>query len=67
MVIGIIGNTQGINKPAKPPRNARIKNIKIGPTLPAFVSENVLKILIDKFGLGAISTPEKDIAEALKK
>lgn len=44
-----------------------IKNIKIGPSLPAFVSENVLNILIDKFGLGAISTPEKDIAEALKK
>ena len=38
-----------------------IKNVHIGPTLPAFVSEGVLKVLVDQFGLGGISTPEDDI------
>lgn len=37
------------------------KNIHIGPTLPAFVSPNVLKILVDKFGLGGISSVEEDV------
>lgn len=44
-----------------------IKNIKLGPTLPAFVSTNVLKVLSQNFGLKPISTAEKDLAEALKK
>lgn len=38
-----------------------IKNIHIGPTLPGFVSEGVLKVLIDSFGLGGISTVEDDL------
>ena len=38
-----------------------IKNIHIGPTLPAFVSPNVLKVLVEKFGLGSISTVEEDL------
>lgn len=38
-----------------------VKNIHIGPTLPAFVSENVLKVLVDNFGLGGITTVEEDI------
>ena len=38
-----------------------VKNIHIGPTLPAFVSEGVLKVLIDNFGLAGISTVEEDI------
>ena len=38
-----------------------IKNIHIGPTLPAFVSEGVLKILVDNFGLGTISTVDEDL------
>ena len=38
-----------------------IKNIHVGPTLPAFLSPNVLKVLADKFGLGTISTVEKDM------
>ena len=38
-----------------------VKNIHIGPTLPAFVSEGVLKVLIDNFGLGGITTVEEDI------
>ena len=38
-----------------------IKNIHIGPTLPGFVSPNVLKVLIDNFGLGTITTVEEDL------
>ena len=38
-----------------------IKNIHVGPTLPAFLSPNVLKVLADKFGLGTISTVEEDM------
>ncbi len=37
------------------------KNIHIGPTLPAFLTPNVLKVLIDNFQLGTISTVDKDI------
>lgn len=44
-----------------------IKNIKLGPTLPAFVSENVLNILVDKFGIKPITTPEEDLNEILSK
>lgn len=38
-----------------------IKNIHIGPTLPAFVSEGVLKVLVENFGLGTISTVDEDL------
>ena len=38
-----------------------VKNIHIGPTLPAFVSEGVLKVLVETFGLGTISTVEEDL------
>lgn len=38
-----------------------IKNIHIGPTLPAFVSPNVLKTLQESFGLGGITTVDEDI------
>ena len=38
-----------------------VKNIHLGPTLPAFLSPNVAKILIDTFGIGGISTVEEDI------
>jgi hydroxylamine reductase len=42
-----------------------IKNIKIGPSLPAFVSPNVLKVLVENFGLAPVSTPEEDIKAIL--
>ncbi|MEA3559215.1 MAG: hydroxylamine reductase, partial [Candidatus Thermoplasmatota archaeon] len=42
-----------------------IKKIQLGPTLPAFVSPNVLKVLVDKFELGPISTVEQDIAKMM--
>ena len=38
-----------------------IKNIHIGPTLPAFISPNVLNFLVENYGLSPISTPEEDI------
>ncbi len=44
-----------------------IKNIYIGPSLPAFVSGNVLNILVEKFNLKPISTPEEDIKAILSK
>ncbi len=37
-----------------------VKNIHVGPTLPAFLSKNVLKVLEEKFGLKTITTVEKD-------
>lgn len=42
-----------------------IKNIYLGPTLPAFVSKGVLDVLVDKFHLTPISTPEEDIKRIL--
>lgn len=38
-----------------------VKNIKLGPTLPAFLSPNVAKVLIANFGIGGISTVEEDM------
>ena len=38
-----------------------IKNIHIGPTLPAFVSPNVLNVLVENFGLGGITTVDEDL------
>lgn len=43
-----------------------INNIVIGPTLPAFVSPNVWKILQDQFGMAATTTPEEDIARLIR-
>ncbi len=42
-----------------------IKNIYIGPSLPAFISGNVLNVLVEKFGLTPISTPEEDLKAIL--
>lgn len=44
-----------------------IKGIRIGPTAPAFISPGVFKILQDTFDLKLIGTPEKDLADILKK
>ena len=40
-----------------------VKNIHLGPTLPAFLSPNVANVLIENFGIGGISNAEKDLAE----
>jgi hydroxylamine reductase len=42
-----------------------VRNIRIGPTLPAFLSPAVLDLLHEKFNLMAISTPEQDLAAML--
>jgi hydroxylamine reductase len=39
-----------------------VKSIRLGPVLPAFVSPNVLKVLVDKFDLRPITTVEADLA-----
>lgn len=39
-----------------------IKDIHVGPTLPAFLSPNVAKVLIDNFGLAGIDTVQEDVA-----
>lgn len=42
-----------------------IKNIRLGPTLPAFISPNVLNYLVENFGIAPISTPEEDLKAIL--
>lgn len=42
-----------------------IKNIRLGPSLPAFVSPNVLNFLVENFGIAPITTPEQDMKELL--
>lgn len=44
-----------------------IQNIRLGPTLPAFMSPNVLALLSDKYKLQPITTPEADLAACLAK
>ena len=43
-----------------------IKNIRLGPTLPAFISPNVLNYLVENFGIAPITTPEEDLKQLLK-
>ena len=43
-----------------------IKNIRLGPTLPAFLSPNVLSYLVEHFGIAPITTPEADLEALLK-
>jgi hydroxylamine reductase len=42
-----------------------IKNIKLGPSLPAFISPSVLKVLVDNFNIQPISTPDQDLKSVL--
>lgn len=44
-----------------------VKNIFLGPSLPAFISPNVLQYLVDTFQLTPISTPEEDLKTCLKQ
>ena len=44
-----------------------IQNIRLGPTLPAFLSPNVLKILVENYGIAPITTPEEDLKQLLQK
>ena len=38
-----------------------VKNIHLGPTLPAFLSPNVAKLLVENFGIGGITTVDEDL------
>lgn len=40
-----------------------VKNIHLGPSLPAFLSPNVANVLVENFGISSIRTPEEDIKE----
>ena len=42
-----------------------IKNIRLGPNLPAFVTPDVLNVLVEKFNIMPITTPEQDLAAIL--
>jgi hydroxylamine reductase len=42
-----------------------IKNILLGPSLPAFISPNVLNVLVENYNIGPITTPEADLAKLL--
>ncbi|MEA5091536.1 Hydroxylamine reductase [bioreactor metagenome] len=42
-----------------------VKNIYLGPTLPAFLSPNILNFLVENYNISPISTPEKDLKKIL--
>ena len=42
-----------------------IKNILLGPSLPAFISPNILKYLVDNYNIKTITTPEEDVKNIL--
>ncbi len=44
-----------------------IKNIRLGPSLPAFVSPEVLKVLTEQFGIRPITTVQQDLEDTLKR
>ena len=43
-----------------------IKNLLLGPSLPAFISPNVLNYLVENYNIAPISTPEEDLKKILK-
>ncbi len=42
-----------------------IKGIRLGPTLPAFITPAVLKVLVDNFEIAPVTTPEEDLQAIL--
>ncbi len=42
-----------------------VKNIHLGPTLPAFLSPNIAQVLVENFGIRTISTPDEDIEKLI--
>lgn len=42
-----------------------IRNIKLGPTLPAFITPNVLNYLVENYNIAPIATPDEDLKELL--
>ncbi len=43
-----------------------IKDIRIGPSLPAFITPNILNVLVEKFNIMPIKTPDEDLAAIMK-
>jgi hydroxylamine reductase len=43
-----------------------VKNIRLGPSLPAFITPSILNVLVDKFNIAPITTPEEDLKAFLK-
>ena len=43
-----------------------IKDIRIGPSLPAFITPNILKVLVEKFNIMPITTPDEDLKTIMK-
>jgi hydroxylamine reductase len=43
-----------------------IKDMRIGPSLPAFITPNILKVLVEKFNIMPISTPDEDLKAIIK-
>jgi hydroxylamine reductase len=44
-----------------------IRNMRLGPTLPAFVTPNILNVLVEKFNIMPVSTPDEDLRAILKR
>jgi len=42
-----------------------IKDIRLGPSLPAFITPNILSVLVEKFNVMPITTPEQDLKAIL--
>ena len=42
-----------------------IRNIRLGPSLPAFLSPNILDFLVENYGIGPVTTPEEDLKALL--
>jgi hydroxylamine reductase len=42
-----------------------VKNIRLGPSLPAFITPNVLNVLVENYDIKPISTPEADLKAIL--
>lgn len=42
-----------------------VKNIRVGPTAPAFITPNVFKVLNETYGLQLITTPDEDLKAIL--
>ena len=45
--------------------NLGIKNIRLGPTLPAFITPNVLDVLVKNFAIKPVTTPAEDLKAIL--
>ena len=42
-----------------------IRNIRLGPSLPAFLSPNILNFLVENYGIGPVTTPQEDLKALL--